>query len=177
MRDWSTDHLSEFETIIFEMQGRQNRSGLCKCGTDATWRCEQCLGMPETCRECCKRDHERQLFHRIVRWTNAGYYQRSSMEALGLMLHTGHGGQPCLYDGLDINHHPDTGSDRNHNSGENAQGTAMPGVPPHEEGWMLLPRLRFSLIIDYMCTEQHEEDWLDVNDHVDCNMEGIYCLK
>ncbi|KAH9941380.1 hypothetical protein B0H21DRAFT_697092, partial [Amylocystis lapponica] len=35
---------------------------------EATWRCLHCFGRPTYCTLCCRKQHERNPFHRVEKW-------------------------------------------------------------------------------------------------------------
>ncbi|KAH9914125.1 hypothetical protein B0H21DRAFT_782180 [Amylocystis lapponica] len=58
----------------------------------ATWRCLHCFGRPTYCTLCCRKQHERNPFHRVEKWTNNLYYSPAWLAEAGVVLQLGHGG-------------------------------------------------------------------------------------
>ena len=59
-----------------------------------TWRCHDCFAEPVFCKDCLHTTHMRLPFHRVSRWSGHSFY-RSPISGAGVVLYTGHGGQPC----------------------------------------------------------------------------------
>ncbi|KAI0037532.1 hypothetical protein FA95DRAFT_1467291, partial [Auriscalpium vulgare] len=57
------------------------------------YRCVDCLHRRPLCSECLLKGHQWQPFHRVEKW--AGFWQRTTLSQLGLILNLGHGGRPC----------------------------------------------------------------------------------
>ncbi|KAH9942125.1 hypothetical protein B0H21DRAFT_696451, partial [Amylocystis lapponica] len=62
---------------------------------EATWRCLHCFGRPTYCTLCCRKQHERNPFHRVEKWTNNLYYSPAWLAEAGVVLQLGHGGGEC----------------------------------------------------------------------------------
>lgn len=95
MHDWKEHCARDFEEIIIGLEVPRRTPRLCICGAPADWRCEDCFGRPEVCRTCCRKAHKLHPWHNITCWDNRGFYKPSTISELGLVLHTGHDGEPC----------------------------------------------------------------------------------
>ena len=94
MQDWlpvADDYLE-----ILVQHADYSGDCLCQkgCGREGNWRCLDCFGKPLLCTECCHSDHSRHPFHCVEVWCGQ-YFAPSSLSASGVVLHPGHGGQPC----------------------------------------------------------------------------------
>jgi hypothetical protein len=58
------------------------------------YRCHDCFGRPSLCKSCCLNRHRHLPFHKIEFW-NGSCFLPSDLQNLGLVLHLGHGGDPC----------------------------------------------------------------------------------
>ncbi|KAI6046549.1 hypothetical protein EDC04DRAFT_2597990 [Pisolithus marmoratus] len=81
---------------------------------------------PQTCgRYCCCAMHQSNPFHQIEQWTGE-FFERSALHLLGLAIHLGHGGAPCLYSEME---HPTEQGDK--------AVTDLPKWPPFDsEEWV-----------------------------------------
>lgn len=77
------------------MDGPASENMACSCGNDVSWRCWDCFGGVEYCTSCCRTAHSRLPFHRVEQWDCTGFYTRSSLRMVGIVLHCGHGGHQC----------------------------------------------------------------------------------
>ena len=86
------------ETFIHEYldRGRLPDNHSCKhCTTKpGQFRCTDCFGQPLLCHSCCLVAHSSLPFHSIEKWTGE-FFQRTSLNAEGFILHLGHGGSQC----------------------------------------------------------------------------------
>ncbi|KAL1750322.1 hypothetical protein FB107DRAFT_224085 [Schizophyllum commune] len=62
------------------------------CHLLCCWACGDTL----ECLDCCLARHRSMPLHTIESWTGA-YWEKVSLESLGLIYQLGHGGRPCLY--------------------------------------------------------------------------------
>jgi hypothetical protein len=94
MREWLAVADKYLEVLVQHEGYTGNR--LCQkgCGREGNWRCLDCFGQPLSCMECCRSDHSRAPFHCVEVWCGQ-YFSPSSLSALGIVLHLGHGGKPC----------------------------------------------------------------------------------
>jgi hypothetical protein len=58
------------------------------------YRCQDCIGCPVFCLDCCRNEHFRHPFHRIDHWTGH-FFEPSWLWKVGIYLNLGHGGIPC----------------------------------------------------------------------------------
>ena len=58
------------------------------------WQCQDCLGRPFLCRDCCRVSHLRLPFHRVDHW-NRLHFQPGWLKDISLLIHLGHIGLPC----------------------------------------------------------------------------------
>jgi CxC2 like cysteine cluster associated with KDZ transposases len=67
----------------------------CKvCKETARWRCLCCLGRPMFCRGCCRKSHDKLIYHRLQKWTGL-YFQDAGLWEVGVRLCVGHMGENC----------------------------------------------------------------------------------
>ncbi|KAJ7578939.1 hypothetical protein C8J56DRAFT_796992 [Mycena floridula] len=57
---------------------------------DALFRCDDCFQMSLVCQSCCIREHSEMPLHIIRRW-NGAFFERRSLQELGLRIQMGHG--------------------------------------------------------------------------------------
>jgi hypothetical protein len=71
-------------------------NGKCQaCNVNSfSYRCLECFSHPSLCRDCCLATHKLNPYHSVERWSG-GCFVRHSLYDLGLILHTGHHGEPC----------------------------------------------------------------------------------
>ncbi|KAI6140452.1 hypothetical protein BKA82DRAFT_3987469 [Pisolithus tinctorius] len=72
------------------------------CGVDGIFQCTECAHQPVFCTMCCQAEHKHQPFHRVEQW-NGTFFEESSLQLAGLVLHVGHGGKHCPADGCPPN--------------------------------------------------------------------------
>lgn len=60
----------------------------------APYRCTDCFHSPRLCEACLISFHRFAPFHKLSKW-NGSYFERTSLRALGHVLHLGHHGLPC----------------------------------------------------------------------------------
>ncbi|KIM52521.1 hypothetical protein SCLCIDRAFT_140978 [Scleroderma citrinum Foug A] len=70
------------------------------CQGDGTYRCTECIHRPLFCSSCCRKEHKLRPFHCVEQW-NGTFFEESSLQLAGLVVHLGHGGDPCPSGGLD----------------------------------------------------------------------------
>lgn len=124
MREWLPLQ-DEFQRAIISLEGHGTDGSCTSChAADAgEYRCEDCYYSGLFCKECCVAYHARHPFHSIRQWTGK-YFQSVALQALGFMLHLGHGGSPCptydqMYD----------------NSGKEITVVDVDGVYTHRVAW------------------------------------------
>lgn len=78
---------------LIPCQGCQIRDLADRTSTTSV-RCLDCMFRAVRCGDCTIKDHARHPLHRIEQWTGT-HFERSSLEAVGMKLHLGHGGMPC----------------------------------------------------------------------------------
>ncbi|KIN96427.1 hypothetical protein M404DRAFT_163087, partial [Pisolithus tinctorius Marx 270] len=61
-----------------------------------------CAHQPVFCTMCCQAEHKHQPFHRVEQW-NGTFFEESSLQLAGLVLHVGHGGKHCPAGGCSNN--------------------------------------------------------------------------
>lgn len=95
LREW-LPFQDQFQHEILSSEGH-GMDGLCSsCGKldEGTYRCADCYHFDLLCKECCIDYHSRHPFHSISQW-NGKYFQSITLQAMGFLLHCGHGGSPC----------------------------------------------------------------------------------
>ncbi|KAJ7575916.1 hypothetical protein C8J56DRAFT_1062778 [Mycena floridula] len=61
----------------------------------ALFRCDDCFGMVPVCQECCIAEHAQLPLHIMQKW-NGTFFEKISLQSLGLCIQLGHGGNsPC----------------------------------------------------------------------------------
>ncbi|KAJ7575330.1 hypothetical protein C8J56DRAFT_731679, partial [Mycena floridula] len=59
------------------------------------FRCDDCFEMVPVCQECCVYEHSQMPLHIIKKW-NGNFFERASLQSLGLRVQLGHAGNsPC----------------------------------------------------------------------------------
>jgi len=66
------------------------------CRNNATYDCQDCDAPGLYCKECLLKEHQFRPFHRVHEWNGEHLVTRTLM-ALGLIVHIGHSGQPCIH--------------------------------------------------------------------------------
>jgi hypothetical protein len=124
MREWLPLQ-DDFQHAILSLEGRGTDDSCTSCqATNAgKYRCEDCYHSGLLCQECCVAYHARHPFHSIRQWTGK-YFQSVALQALGFVLHLGHGGSPCPA----YNHRYD-------NSGREFTVVDVDGVYTHRVAW------------------------------------------
>ncbi|KIO04339.1 hypothetical protein M404DRAFT_111891, partial [Pisolithus tinctorius Marx 270] len=64
------------------------------CGADGIFWCTECAHWLVFCTMCCQAEHKHRPFHRVEQW-NGTFFEESSLQLAGLVLHVGHGGKHC----------------------------------------------------------------------------------
>ncbi len=69
---------------------------ICPCNSSsmAEYQCKSSYLRPPSCSKCMVVTHWHLPFHRIEQW-NGRYFQRTSLQNLGLIFYLGHSGDPC----------------------------------------------------------------------------------
>jgi hypothetical protein len=95
MQDWIRDRQQSYLETVISSQGRtSNHCSTCRSSDTAVWRCLDCIGGGELCRECCKSAHTHNPFHRIEKW-NGTFFQPSWLWRVGAIICMGHSGGLC----------------------------------------------------------------------------------
>lgn len=94
LRDWiphRPHYLFEMLRMEAPPHGRKCQSCMVN---DGLIRCLDCFGHPMFCGTCTLNSHKRLPFHKIEAW-NGKCFLPSTLHALGLVIHLGHGGNEC----------------------------------------------------------------------------------
>lgn len=66
-----------------------------RCHSEQTlFRCKECFSGSVLCLDCCFLQHRETPLHSIEKWTGH-FFQATSLNEEGFVLHIGHGGAPC----------------------------------------------------------------------------------
>jgi len=94
MRDWLL-YQSEFQAEIISSEGHPMDASCASCWKqDGQYRCSDCFRSGLYCQDCCVSAHAALPFHSITQW-NGRYFEKTTLQALGFVLHLGHGGSSC----------------------------------------------------------------------------------
>jgi hypothetical protein len=95
MRDW-LPYQEAFQDEILSSEGRGLDASCASCHNldGGEYRCADCYFSGLLCQDCCVNEHARHPFHSISLWTGK-YFQSTTLQALGFVLHLGHGGLCC----------------------------------------------------------------------------------
>lgn len=66
----------------------------CQEESKTVWKCLDCVGVGELCRDCLRNSHSHNPFHRIAKW-NGHFFQPSWLWRVGIIICLGHGGSIC----------------------------------------------------------------------------------
>lgn len=106
-KDYILEFVENIEPFLAALLSRevlppeQSKCSHCTRGSWAVWRCQDCaLGIP-TCRNCMRRNHQHNPFHRIQRWTGT-YFRVADLWEVGAYLLVPHHQGEALCDALTI---------------------------------------------------------------------------
>jgi hypothetical protein len=95
MREWLLfQDQFQHEMLSLENQGLDALCSSCGQLEEGKYRCVDCYDSHLLCKECCITYHARHPFHSISEW-NGKYFQSTTLQAMGFVLHFGHGGSAC----------------------------------------------------------------------------------
>jgi hypothetical protein len=81
-------------SVLLENEGaRSSKCNLCNV-KPAVYRCTHCFAHPQLCKSCIISSHMHSPFHLIEKW-NGEFFQSTTLQELGFVLHLGHAGQAC----------------------------------------------------------------------------------
>jgi hypothetical protein len=103
MRDW-LPHQGAFQQEILSSDGPGLHTSCANCqkSSGTAYRCTDCYFSGILCQDCCIADHRRHPFHSITQW-NGRYFEPTTLQAIGFVLHVGHEGSPCPHWSVDHN--------------------------------------------------------------------------
>ena len=117
-------HRDEYISEILDFEKRPANQQCSQCQLqEGRFRCKECFSQAPLCQDCCFTTHLNAPFHHIEKWTGQ-FFDKTSLNQEGFILHLGHGGQPCPtdYTGWD-NKEPQPGSsDEDMGEGEGEEG-------------------------------------------------------
>ncbi|KIM58616.1 hypothetical protein SCLCIDRAFT_41012, partial [Scleroderma citrinum Foug A] len=87
-------HKQTYLSVMLDMEAPPTPRVCISCGGDGIYRCTDCAHQPVFCMACCRNQHTLQPFHCVQQW-NATFFKDSSLRLARLVLHLGHGGEPC----------------------------------------------------------------------------------
>ncbi|KIM64057.1 hypothetical protein SCLCIDRAFT_116023, partial [Scleroderma citrinum Foug A] len=83
----------QYLQVLLDMEAPTYPRVCTLCQGDGTYRCTKCIHWPLLCSSCCWKEHKLRPFHRVEQW-NGTFFEE-------LVVHLGHGGDPCPSGGLD----------------------------------------------------------------------------
>lgn len=104
LREWKEEACTLHLMELMDLEAPPVDGSCMECrDPSAAYRCLDCIyGQQLLCASCCLTQHHHQPFHRIQRWTGH-FFDRDDLGNLGVVIHLGHGGQPCPNDPASIN--------------------------------------------------------------------------
>ena len=99
------------------------------------------------CQECCILLHRLLPFHRILSW-NGGHFEKTTLHAMGYVLHLGHKGKPCP-----------NNSGKDEQEDEEMEGLDDIGVPPAENKHIADDIVKTVDVIDTAGVFRHTVRW------------------
>ncbi|KIO11356.1 hypothetical protein M404DRAFT_45915, partial [Pisolithus tinctorius Marx 270] len=87
-------HQWHYLAILLDMEAPPEPRDCILCGADGIFQCTECAHRPVFCTMCCQAEHKCRPFHRVEQW-NGTFFEESSLQLAGLVLHVGHGGKHC----------------------------------------------------------------------------------
>ncbi|KIN97577.1 hypothetical protein M404DRAFT_94807, partial [Pisolithus tinctorius Marx 270] len=87
-------HQRHYLAILLDMEAPPEPRDCILCGADGIFRCTECAHRLVFCTMCCQAEHKHWPFHRVEQW-NGIFFEESSLQLAGLVLHVGHGGKHC----------------------------------------------------------------------------------
>ncbi|KAJ7177717.1 hypothetical protein C8R46DRAFT_888663 [Mycena filopes] len=95
MQDWKTEHRSEYQKRIIDLEAPSSNSLCRRCKVSpGLFRCDHCTGHGTWCETCCLAVHQTSPFHCTRKW-NGRFYKKMDLDKIGLTIFFGHGGDPC----------------------------------------------------------------------------------
>jgi hypothetical protein len=94
LREW-LQHRDRYISEILDLE-KPPADQLCsRCNSqDGCFRCKECFSQDLLCDSCCFAIHRNSPFHHIEKWTGQ-FFDTTSLNKEGFVLHLGHGGEPC----------------------------------------------------------------------------------
>jgi hypothetical protein len=87
-------HRDAYLSALLENEGtRSSHCDLCNVAP-AQYRCIHCFAHPQLCHGCIISSHKHLPFHFVEKW-NGEFFQHTTLQELGFVLHLGHASQPC----------------------------------------------------------------------------------
>ena len=87
-------HREAYLSVLLENEGTQSSTcDLCNV-EPAQYRCVHCFAHPQLCQGCIISSHKHSPFHFIEKW-NGEFFQPTTLQELGFVLHLGHAGHAC----------------------------------------------------------------------------------
>ncbi|KAI6006503.1 hypothetical protein F5J12DRAFT_782792 [Pisolithus orientalis] len=87
-------HQWHYLAILLDMEAPPEPRDCVLCGVDGIFQCIECAHQLVFCTMCCWAEHKPWPFHRVEQW-NGTFFEKSSLQLAGLVLHVGHGGKHC----------------------------------------------------------------------------------
>ncbi|KAF6744664.1 hypothetical protein DFP72DRAFT_825364, partial [Ephemerocybe angulata] len=93
MQEWVRDSCPTY--LHAHLEGAALAQPACTCGgSGPMFRCQECVGLPQYCRTCCRKRHRDTPLHQIEAW-NGLHWQPSAQWQVGTLICLGHGGHAC----------------------------------------------------------------------------------
>ncbi|KAG1892924.1 uncharacterized protein F5891DRAFT_1131426 [Suillus fuscotomentosus] len=93
LRQWLPRQESYLHHFLYREAPPEDRRCII-CQQDGVYKCQDCLGEPLYCTDCCRSQHRSNPFHWISQW-NGRFFERSCLAHVGLIIYLGHDGKQC----------------------------------------------------------------------------------
>lgn len=88
-------HRDRYISEILDLEKPPTSQSCFRCQSQhGCFRCKECFSQALLCRSCCFTIHRNIPLHRIEKWTGQ-FFDTTSLNQEGFVLHLGHGGEPC----------------------------------------------------------------------------------
>ncbi|KAI5987916.1 hypothetical protein F5J12DRAFT_728321 [Pisolithus orientalis] len=95
LEEW-LPYKSRYLSVLLDMEALPDVMACFVCKAEgAPYRCMDCAHHPLSCKTCCIKQHKLRPFHWVQKW-NGRFFEDFTLQLVGLVLHLGHAGAPCL---------------------------------------------------------------------------------